>query len=65
MADDAKSPEVEVDVVISPIAGEVLLSDKAVGELQVALEDVGRGLWRFRWEPSSKLRRSEPPRYRR
>jgi len=61
VADDAESPEVVVDLVISPIADEVLLSDKAISELQIALEDVGRGLWRFRWEPKEVLRRSEPP----
>jgi len=60
---DAKSPEVEADIVISPLADEVLLSDKMISELQIALEDVGRGLWRFRWEPKDKLRRSEPPKY--
>jgi len=51
VAENAESPEVVVDIVISPIADEVLLSDKAISELQIALEDVGRGLWRFRWEP--------------
>jgi len=50
-----------VDLVISLIADEVLLSDKAISEFQIALEDVGRGLWRFRWEPKEVLRRSEPP----
>ena len=61
VAEDAESPEIIVDIVVSPIADEVLLSDKAIGELQIALEDVGRGLWRFRWEPKDVLRRSEPP----
>jgi len=37
------------------------LSGKAIGELQIALEDVGGDLWRFRWEPKEVLRRSEPP----
>ncbi|RLG85491.1 MAG: hypothetical protein DRO15_07435 [Thermoprotei archaeon] len=60
---DVKIPEVEADIVISPLADEVLLSDKMISELQIALEDVGRGLWRFRWEPKDKLRRSEPPKY--
>jgi len=61
VAEGAESPEVVADIVISPIADEVLLSDKAISELQIALEDVGRGLWRFRWEPKEVLRRSEPP----
>jgi len=60
---DVESPEVEADIVISPLADEVLLSDKMISELQIALEDVGRGLWRFRWEPKERLRRSEPPKY--
>jgi len=45
------------------MADEALLCDKMISELQIALEDVGKGLWRFRWEPKEKLRRSEPPRY--
>ena len=63
VAEGAESPDVEADVVISPIADETLLSDKMISELQIALEDVGKGLWRFRWEPKEKLRRSEPPKY--
>lgn len=63
VVDDVESPEVEADIVVSPLADEILLSDKMISELQIALEDVGRGLWRFRWEPKEKVRRSEPPRY--
>jgi len=54
---------VEADAVISPIADEVMLSDKMISELGLALEDVGRGHWRFMWEPREKVRKSEPPRY--
>lgn len=63
VSQDTRSPEVLADIVVSPIADEVLLSDKLISELQIALEDPGQGLWRFRWEPRDKLRRSEPPRY--
>ncbi|ABL78697.1 hypothetical protein [Thermofilum pendens] len=63
LAPGASSPEVEADIVVSPLACEVLMSDKLIGELGVAIEDAGRGLWRFRWEPKEALRRSEPPRY--
>ena len=63
VAEDAESPDVEADIIISPMADEALLCDKMISELQIALEDVGKGLWRFRWEPKEKLRRSEPPRY--
>ncbi len=61
VAEDVEGPEVVADLVISPLADEVLLSDKLISELQIALEDPGKGLWRFRWEPREKLRRSEPP----
>ncbi|MCC6021765.1 MAG: hypothetical protein LM560_01420 [Desulfurococcaceae archaeon] len=54
---------VEADVVISPLADEVLLSDKMISELNIALEDVGRGYWRFTWEPKESIRKSEPPKY--
>ncbi|RLE57232.1 MAG: hypothetical protein DRJ40_02655 [Thermoprotei archaeon] len=60
IAEDTESPDVIADAVISPIADEVL-SDKLISKLQIALEDVEEGLWRFRWEPRDKLRRSEPP----
>lgn len=61
VAQDAETREVVADVVISALADEVLLSDKLISELGIALEDVGRGYWRFTWEPKEKLRRSEPP----
>ncbi|MEM0481923.1 MAG: hypothetical protein QXM16_03420 [Nitrososphaerota archaeon] len=62
-AEDAESPLVEADLVISPLADEILLSDKLIGKLQLSLEDVGEGLWRFRWEPKEKLRKTLPPKY--
>ncbi len=63
VAGGAESPEVVADLVVSPLAREVLLSDRLISELQIALEDVGRGLWRFRWEPRDRTRPSEPPKY--
>jgi len=63
MVHDVDTPYVEADVVISPLADEVLLSDKMISELNIALEDVGRGYWRFTWEPKERVRRSEPPKY--
>ncbi|MEM4699560.1 MAG: hypothetical protein QXT74_01255 [Candidatus Nezhaarchaeales archaeon] len=63
LAEGAEAPEAVADIVISPLTDEALLSDRAISELGIALEDVGRGLWRFRWEPKDVLRRSEPPRY--
>jgi hypothetical protein len=32
-----------------------------LGELGIAVEDFLEGLWRFRWEPKEKVRRSEKP----
>jgi len=60
---DVETKWVEADLIISPLADEVLLSDKMISELNIALEDPGRGYWRFSWEPKEKVRRSEPPRY--
>ncbi|MHB9301870.1 hypothetical protein [Thermofilum pendens] len=48
----------EVDVVVSPLADEPLISDVLAGELEIAVEDFARGLWRFRWEPREVLRES-------
>ncbi|MCQ5337622.1 MAG: hypothetical protein NO475_05480 [Candidatus Methanomethylicia archaeon] len=60
---DIETTWVEADLVISPLADEVLLSDKMISELKIALEDPGRGYWRFTWEPKEKIRKSEPPKY--
>jgi len=59
----ARSPEVTVDIVVSPLADEALLSDALISELGIVLEDVKRGLWRFRWEPPGRLHSSRPPQY--
>jgi hypothetical protein len=63
IVEDIDMPFVEADAVISPIADEILLSDKMISELNIALEDPGRGYWRFTWEGKEVKRRSEPPRY--
>jgi hypothetical protein len=57
MCEDVVPKEVEVDIVVSPIADEPLISDMLAEELEIAVESFGRGLWRFRWE--QRLRRSE------
>ena len=59
IAEDASSREVDVDIVISPLADEALISDVLAGELEIAVEDFAQGLWRFRWEPKEKVRKSE------
>lgn len=60
LAEGASSPEVVADAVISLLADEPLISDKLAGALQLAVEDFAEGLWRFRWEPPERARRSEP-----
>ena len=56
---DTSSKKVKVDIVISPLADEPLISDILAGELEIAVEDFAKGLWRFNWEPKEKLRKSE------
>ena len=58
---DRKSDPVKCYASISKIEDEVMLSDKLISELKIVLEDVGEGLWRFRDEGITKLRRSEKP----
>jgi len=59
VADDAEPRWVLVDLVVSHMADEPLISDKLADELGIAVESFGRGLWRFTWEPKEKLRKSE------
>jgi len=59
LASDAQSREVEVDLVISPLADEPLISDVLADELEIAIEGFAEGLWRFKWEPLGRVRRSE------
>ncbi|MBS7638253.1 hypothetical protein KEJ49_05140 [Candidatus Bathyarchaeota archaeon] len=56
LAEDTESREVEVDIVVSPIADEPLISDMLAEEFGLAVESFGRGLWRFSWEPKEKVR---------
>ncbi len=58
VAEDVESREVLADVVVSPLADEPLISDMLAEELEIAVESFGRGLWRFRWEPKERVRRS-------
>lgn len=59
IAPDASSDEVETDAVVSVLADEPLISDKLAGALAIAVEDFAEGLWRFRWEPKERVRKSE------
>lgn len=58
IAEGARPAGALVDIVISPLAGEPLISDKLADELDIAVESFGRGLWRFTWEPKERLRSS-------
>jgi len=59
VAGDAESKEVLVDIIVLPTVREALVSDMLIDELEIAIESFSKGLWRFRWEPQGKLRRSE------
>ncbi|MGB9729581.1 MAG: hypothetical protein ACP5GU_07450 [Thermoprotei archaeon] len=59
IAEGSRERKVKADVIISPLADESLINDKLADELEIAVESFGKGLWRFRWEPKKKLRRSE------
>ena len=58
LCDDVESKEVLVDIVVSPLADEALICDYLAGELEIAVEDFAKGLWRFRWEPPEKARKT-------
>jgi len=59
IAEDVESRDVEVDIAISQYIDEALISDILTGELEIVLENVAKGLWRFSWDPPGKLRKSE------
>ena len=42
---------------------EVLISDKLASRLKISIDDPAEGTWRFRDDPSSKKRTSEPPKH--
>ena len=58
LVEDVEIEEVDVDIVVSHLAGEPLVSDKLAGALKIAIEDPAEGLRRFRWEPKEKVRRT-------
>ena len=59
--EDAESPRIVCDTLVSDTEVEVLISDYLAGELGIVVEDFRQGLWRLRSDPPSKLRRSYPP----
>ena len=63
LVEDVKTGEVLADAAVSPVESEVLISDKLMGALKIAIEDGAEGLWRFRFEGLNRLRRSEAPQF--
>ncbi len=58
---DKLSKPAKCALVISEIEREVLVSDRAIDELDIVIESPGKGLWRFRNE--GKIRSSVEPQY--
>jgi len=54
LTEDRISEPVKCALLISEVEREVLLSDIAIGELRIVIEDAGRGLWRFRGEEKAR-----------
>ena len=63
VVEDVEAPEAIADAVISTVEREALISDKLMSALQIAIEDAGEGLWRFRFEGLDRLRRSVEPQF--
>ena len=61
ITEDRISKNIKCALVISELEREVLLSDMAISELEIVIEDAGRGLWRFKEE--TKIRNSVEPQY--
>ena len=59
ITEDATSKSVTTDIVVSPLADEPLINDMLAEEFELVVESFGKGLWRFRWEPPGKLRKTE------
>lgn len=59
--EDAASKELIVDITISPMEREVLLSDYVIGEVGIVILNAYKGLWRFDGDPIDKVRYSRRP----
>ncbi len=59
--EDVLSKELIVDVAVSPIEKEVLLSDYVIGELGIVILNAYRGYWRFDFDPLDKVRYGKRP----
>jgi hypothetical protein len=56
--EDTLSEEVIVDVVISSMEREILLSDFVIGELGIVILNAYKGYWRFDGDPHGRVRYS-------
>jgi len=56
--EDAVSRELTVDLVLSPIEREALLSDFAIGEAEIIILNAYVGYWRFSFDKPDKVRQS-------
>jgi len=59
--EDTLSEEVIVDVVISSMEREILLSDFVIGELGIVILNAYKGYWRFDGDPHGRVRYSRRP----
>ncbi|MEM2352266.1 MAG: hypothetical protein QXT26_07650, partial [Thermoproteota archaeon] len=61
IGEDSVLKELVVDIVISPMEREVLLSDYVIGELEIIILNAYKGTWKFQTDPQEKIRCSEKP----
>lgn len=59
--EDCTSKELVVDIVVSPLEREVLLSDFVIGELGIVILNAYRGFWKFDRDDLGKIRYSKRP----
>lgn len=58
ISEDRVGPPAQCRFLIASQLDEVLVSDRAIDALGLAVESFGEGLWRFRDEPPERVRRS-------
>jgi len=61
LVEDRETLPVEAIPLVSDREEEVLISDVLASRLGIAIDDAGRGIWRFADEPLMKRRKSERP----
>ncbi|KPV62744.1 MAG: hypothetical protein AOA65_1639 [Candidatus Bathyarchaeota archaeon BA1] len=63
ITEDRTTGPVPCNLMISEHEREVLISDHLTSALKTSVEDFAEGLWRFRDEPLTKLRKREKPQH--